>query len=249
MGQDVDIGMLLTPRKVSLLPFTMGETTEIKLFYPSTAERKANRLPNIMGVNTPYNQNLSGTFIFINSQHVIAKLAGSNVSKVSIPPFHPPYHTMYPASPLGAWVPYADSRSPLAYSPDTVPVAHFYKPGLISPSYSGESSGSAPASAHSSLSEDVVLVTEDPKYNEHFHQHQSRIRIAEERPVVHVSPFHSSHQNVHVPVSPISSVDGLVAPLRASHISKSSAQSAPSLRLRSRSNSRYKTANYKSQFT
>ena len=156
---------------------------------------------------------------------------------------------MYPASP-GAWVPYRDSYPPV-YSPDAIPIAQFYKPSVVASSHSGDSSGSASTSARSSLSDDVVFVTDDPKYNEHSHQHQSQIRITEERrPVVHIPPFYPS-KNAHVSVSPVSPIDGhhpAHSHIHASPILNSPVSPVHPPRLRSRSNSRYKTSNYKSTF-
>jgi hypothetical protein len=182
-----------------------------------------------------------------------ANVVGSNVSPASSPSFHSPYRTMYPASPPGAWVPFGDPSSypTPVYSPNAVPVARFFKPGVVSPSYSGDSSGSASSSAPSSLpSDDVVFVTEDPKYAEHSHQHQSQIRIAEERPVVHIPPFYPS-KNAHASASPVSPVDAphsAHSSLHSSQILNSPVSPGHAPRLRSRSNSRYKASNYKSGF-
>jgi hypothetical protein len=39
-------------------------------------------------------------------------------------------------------------------------------------------------------SDDQVVVTEDPKYDEHSHAHQSQVCVADDEPVIHVPPFH-----------------------------------------------------------
>lgn len=178
-------------------------------------------------------------------------MVGSNISLPSIPLYRSPYNVMYPISPPGAWVPYGDAYSPPVYStPDIVPVAQSIKPGVVSSSYSGDSSGSASTSTRSSVSEDVTFVTEDPKYKEHSHQHQSQIRIAEERLVVHVPPFYSS-KNALGSISPASPVDGphsVHSSKHASPILNYSTSPAHTPRTRPRSNSRYKTCNYKSTF-
>jgi hypothetical protein len=194
------------------------------------------------GINTPHNQNPSG---MSSHNHQSATLI-SNIIPVSIPPFHSPYPITYSASPLSSWVPYTDSYPPHVYSPDTAPVAQFSKPGVISPSYSGDSSGSASSSTRSSLS-DVAFITEDPKYNEHSHQYQSQIRIADERPVVHVNPYYP-HKNPHIPVSPVSPYPAHPN-MHAPHILNSPVSPVQSpTRSRSRSNSRYKASNYKSRY-
>lgn len=203
-------------------------------------ERGANRLPGMTGVDPPYSQNSSS----------LSNVVGSNISLPSIPLYRSPYNVMYPISPPGAWVPYGDAYSPPVYStPDIVPVAQSIKPGVVSSSYSGDSSGSASTSTRSSVSEDVTFVTEDPKYKEHSHQHQSQIRIAEERLVVHVPPFYSS-KNALGSISPASPVDGphsVHSSKHASPILNYSTSPAHTPRTRPRSNSRYKTCNYKTK--
>jgi len=39
-------------------------------------------------------------------------------------------------------------------------------------------------------SDDLVVVTEDPKYDEHSHPHQSQVCVADDAPVIHVPPLH-----------------------------------------------------------
>ena len=221
----------------------------------SAIERKANRLPDMRGIDPTYNQNPHSMFTHFCQAATpksgllpgFTDVTGSNASPASIPPFHSPYHAMYPASP-GAWSPYGDSYSPPVYSPDTVPIAQFFKPSHVASSHSGDSSGSTSTSARSSLSDDIIFVTDDPKYNEHSHQHQSQLRIAEERrPVVHIPPFYPS-KNAHVHVSPVSPVDGPRPHMHASPVLNSPVSAVHSPRLRSRSNSRYKASNYKSTF-
>lgn len=39
-------------------------------------------------------------------------------------------------------------------------------------------------------SDDLAVVTEDPKYDEHSHPHQSQVCVADDAPVIHVPPLH-----------------------------------------------------------
>ena len=62
------------------------------------------------------------------------------------------------------------------------------------------------STANTSLvSDDVVIVTDDPQYDEHAHSHQSQICVTEETPIVHVSPFH--HTPLYIRAPPLRAYD------------------------------------------
>lgn len=47
-------------------------------------------------------------------------------------------------------------------------------------------------SSSSVESDDSVVVTDDPQYQEHSHSHQSQVFIADDSSVIHVPPYHHS---------------------------------------------------------
>lgn len=200
---------------------------------------------------------------------VIAQDLSQSASPFSgIYPWHisGPFTTSFPAAPVYS------SSMPLAV-PVPAPTAYPYRPHPprcdITPSSSTCSSSSSDEGA-------LSFITEDPKYTEHAHLYQSRIRIAEVPP----GPFsffaqpaqrhysysqyqhepHSPPMSAHVPRLP--SVDTSVpaasypGPPHANvygtyalrmHVSPVSPSSLPAKgRSKSRSASRHKVANYKS---
>lgn len=100
----------------------------------------------------------------------------------------------------GSWSPYRDPFPGLspAYTPTEFIAPHKFYPDLISPTHSGDSSMSLSTSTSSSLSDDVLFMTGDPKYSEHPHSYQSQVYVADDIPLIHVPPFYTS-PNTHVP--------------------------------------------------
>ncbi|KAG6866187.1 hypothetical protein C0991_007737 [Blastosporella zonata] len=101
--------------------------------------------------------------------------------------------------PIGHWGnPYIGPVGSPVFSPGFVP-PHIYYSDLY-----GRDTGrtlSNSNSTSSSLSDDVLFVTEDPNYSEHYHQYQSRVRIMDEQPLVHVSPFYPTPPGPVVPLT------------------------------------------------
>ncbi|KAG6860216.1 hypothetical protein C0995_014026 [Termitomyces sp. Mi166 len=86
-----------------------------------------------------------------------------------------------------------------AFPPGLPPSPHVYYPDLYSLDNSRTVSNSNSTSG--SFSDDTTFVTEDPNYSEHYHQYQSRIRIIDSPPLVHVPPFYHSPPGLHGPLS------------------------------------------------
>jgi len=59
---------------------------------------------------------------------------------------------------------------------------------IVSPSRSRDSI-STQSTSTSTESEEVNIITTDPKFSEHSHPFQSQVRVTDDVPVVHVSPY------------------------------------------------------------
>jgi len=59
---------------------------------------------------------------------------------------------------------------------------------IVSPSRSRDSI-STQSTSTSTESEEVNIVTTDPKFSEHSHPFQSQVRVTDDVPMVHVSPY------------------------------------------------------------
>ncbi|KAG6855755.1 hypothetical protein H0H87_011271 [Tephrocybe sp. NHM501043] len=101
-------------------------------------------------------------------------------------------------------------------------------------------------STSSSLSDDAMFVTEDPTYNEHYHQYQSRVRIMDEQPLVHVPPFY------HSPPGPPGHLSPDMAYLTSPNVSGAYNYAPPispsgprKPKSRSQTDTRHKAINYK----
>ena len=71
---------------------------------------------------------------------------------------------------------------------------------LFAPPRSQDSIDTASTSISSLDSDEVIVVTNDPKYTEHPHSHQSQVYVADDSPIVHVPPFFPGmHMNLHSP--------------------------------------------------
>ncbi|GLB38614.1 putative zinc finger C-x8-C-x5-C-x3-H type (and similar) [Lyophyllum shimeji] len=160
----------------------------------------------------------------------------------------PPLHDMYP-TPSGGWqVPHPSHTASPTYSP-AVPSPRLYYCDFYSPAHSVESSANLSASTSSSLSDDVLLVTDDPKYTEHYHQYQSQIRIADERSLVHVPPFYHHSPNPHAPRLMLDTSYPMLQNAYGAYAYQPpiSPSSLIKPRVQPRSVSRHKTINYKTK--
>ncbi|KAH0585947.1 hypothetical protein H2248_007233 [Termitomyces sp. 'cryptogamus'] len=147
---------------------------------------------------------------------------------------------------MGGW------RRPVYTGPMASPV---FPPGLpLSPHvyysdfYPRDSNRtiSHPNSTSSSFSDDAAFVTEDPNYSEHYHQYQSRIRIIDSPPLVHVSPFYHSPPPAHGPLS-INTSYVVPSMHNASGFAQPVSPSEPRPKAHQRSNVRHKIINYKTK--
>ncbi|KAF5382463.1 hypothetical protein D9615_002734 [Tricholomella constricta] len=160
----------------------------------------------------------------------------------------PPFDARYPASPTGWRSPYVNPLASPIYSPRIPPPQLYYSEFF---SHSAESSATLSTSTSSSLSDDVIFVTDDPKYNEHHHQYQSQVRIADEQPHIHVPPFNIGSPSTHVPVLSLDTsyptlpnmygTYGFQQPISPSF------RSVIKTRTQSRSASRHKAVNYRTK--
>ncbi|CAA7262969.1 unnamed protein product [Cyclocybe aegerita] len=108
----------------------------------------------------------------------------------------------YPESPTyGGYNPYM--WSPSLYSPANSFPSTRNSMLFSAPTRSRDSIDTA-TSLSSVDSDDVIVVTNDPKYSEHSHSHQSQVCIADDSPVIHVPPFYPTLNGVYSPTSPIS---------------------------------------------
>lgn len=102
-----------------------------------------------------------------------------------------PSEPAYPDSPplYGSYLPYGQGwpTSPYALN------GSFPRPAdsiLFAPPRSRDSIDTTSTSTSSLDSDDLVVVTHDPKYEEHSHSHQSQVCVADDAPVIHVPPLH-----------------------------------------------------------
>lgn len=115
------------------------------------------------------------------------------VSCMSLPSFLPPrsslFQTCLETPPLFANYPsFAQSWSHHPISPPFSPIADSV---LFSPARCRDSINTS-ISSSSAESDESVVVTDDPQYQEHSHSHQSQVYIADDTPVIHVPPYHQS---------------------------------------------------------
>ncbi|KAF8964429.1 hypothetical protein BDZ97DRAFT_1919112 [Flammula alnicola] len=103
----------------------------------------------------------------------------------------------YPDSPplYGTYLPYTQSWPSAVYSLHTPFSPQSPESMLFAPSTrsrdSIQSIDTTSTSNTSSLeSDEVMILTDDPKYDEHPHSHQSQVCVADDSPVIHVPPFH-----------------------------------------------------------
>lgn len=80
----------------------------------------------------------------------------------------------------------------MAFSPPTPFSPQSPESLIFSPSPRSRDSIQSVSTSNTSLeSDDVMIVTDDPHYDEHPHSHQSQVCVADDSPVIHVPPFHA----------------------------------------------------------
>ncbi|KAG6915627.1 hypothetical protein DXG01_010666 [Tephrocybe rancida] len=152
--------------------------------------------------------------------------------------------TMGYSPPTAGWGgPYAGPAASPVFSPGHPPPQMYYS------DFYPREIGNPPSNSNStssSMSDDAMFVTDDPNYSEHFHQYQSRVRIMDEQPLVHVPPFY------HPPPAPPGplSLDMTYLTQPAMYGAYGYAPVSPNALLkpksRSRTDIRHKAVNYKS---
>ncbi|KAG6836701.1 hypothetical protein H0H93_004677 [Arthromyces matolae] len=153
-----------------------------------------------------------------------------------------------PFSPsMPGWAgPYNGPSGPPTYPPGLPPAPQVYYSQFYTRNNGRTLSNSN--STSSSLSDDAFLVTEDPNYSEHYHQYQSRVRIVDEQPLIHIPPFYRP------PVVPPGSLSidtsfgapqGIYSAYNYAPLVSPIVPFKPIGRARSKSEIRHKTANYK----
>lgn len=123
------------------------------------------------------------------------------------------YYSKFPDTPPGykTFAPYAQRwpSSMAIYSPPAPFSPQSPQSLVFSPSSRSRDSIQSldtVSTANTSLeSDDVMIVTDDPQYDEHAHAHQSQICVTEETPIVHVSPF--QHAPLYVRPPPLRAYD------------------------------------------
>lgn len=158
----------------------------------------------------------------------------------------PPFDKMHQA-PSTAWQSPCPNYFSAPYSPG-IAMPYLYHLDFTSPINSVDSSATLSTSTCSSMSDELVAVTEDPKYSEHLHQCQSRVRIADELPVIHVPPYYHPSAHTHVPVLSLDTSYPTLPNIYGVYGFQSPISPTGSVKTRPRSASRHKTINYRSAF-
>ncbi|KAG5638672.1 hypothetical protein H0H81_011052 [Sphagnurus paluster] len=157
-----------------------------------------------------------------------------------------PFDYQHPSSPTSWRRPYAGHTISTIYSPGIPPPQLCYT-DCFSSTHSVESSATLSTSTSSSFSEDLLVVTEDPKFKEHRHQFQSQIRIADEQPLIHVPPFYRSPGS-HVPVLSLDTSYPTIPNMYGTYgFQQLSPVSPTKTRAQVRSASRHKAVNYRTK--
>ncbi|KAG5644771.1 hypothetical protein DXG03_007679 [Asterophora parasitica] len=136
------------------------------------------------------------------------------------------------------------------YSPGILTPQLYYSE-FFSPTHSAESSATLSTSTSSSLFSDDIFITDDPKYREHSHLHQSQIRVIDDHLHIHVSPFNYGRSpNTHVPVLSLDTsyptIPNMYGTYSFPQPISPSARSPTKTRTQARSASRHKAINYRS---
>ncbi|KAG6885057.1 hypothetical protein C0993_006285 [Termitomyces sp. T159_Od127] len=113
-------------------------------------------------------------------------------------------------------------------------------------SHSCNNTKASNSTSSSSSDDDVALVTEDPNYSEHYHQHQSRIRIMDSPPLVHLPPFYHPSPDTHGPLSIDTSYIASPTMYNTHKFMQPVSPSALKPKAHPRSNIHHKVINYKS---